>query len=154
VLHRPQRQPLLKRRPPLVIECAEPGTGPRRSQVIAACLPPRAVHHQVVGVGLELLAQRQQRRLGQLRQRVGHEPQPPQRAQQRGRAELRVAAVRERPAQIIRLQLEEPLDVLRARQRRERAQLVALRCRRPAGHQKSISIRSIAASRSEVEGRL
>jgi hypothetical protein len=56
VLDRAQPQPLLKLRAPRLIERPEPGAVTDGLEVVGAGLRPRAVEHQIVGVGLELVA--------------------------------------------------------------------------------------------------
>lgn len=95
--------------------------------MIGARLIAGAVDREIIGVDLELLTQRQQRRLRQLDEIVRDEPEPAQRAQLDRNAEPRLATVREREPQIIRRELKEGLDVLRSRLPRERPELAALR---------------------------
>lgn len=127
VLHRAVHEPLLQPRPLSTVERLEASAVADSHEVIGARLIAGAVDREIIGVDLELLTQRQQRRLRQLDEIVRDEPEPAQRAQLDRNAEPRLATVREREPQIIRRELKEGLDVLRSRLPRERPELAALR---------------------------
>ena len=134
VLHRAGGQPGLERGGLRRVPRPEAGVCTCRGELVGTRLTACAVGVEVRGVRLELVAQLKQRRLRDLGQVVGDEPQPAQRAQLHRHAEAAVAAVLEREAQVGGQELEVLVEVLRADLLGERVERAALRETRPAGH--------------------
>ena len=154
VLHRPDGEPRLKRRGFPRVPLSEASVCACRAELVGARLLARAVAVEVRGLRLELVAQLKQRRLWDRGQLLGDEPQPAQRAQLHRRAEPAVAAVPEREAHVGRRELEVLVEVFRPDLLGKRVEGSALGWAGPAGHQNSTSMRSIAAWRSALDGRL
>ncbi len=154
VLHRTDRQPGLQRGGLGRVPRPQAGVRAGRGELVGARLAARAVRLEVRGIRLELVAQLKHRRLRDLGQGLGDEPQPAQRAELHGHAEAAVAAVLEREPQIGWCELEVLVEILRPDLLGERIERSALGRAGPAGHQNSTSIRSIAAWRSAFDGRL
>jgi len=84
----------------LLLHATREPSGVLRGELVRARLSARPVPIEVLAPRLELIAQRQQRRLRQRGQILRHEPEPAQRAQLHGDAEAAIAAVLERETQV------------------------------------------------------
>lgn len=127
VLHRAMHEPLLQPRSLGSVERLEAGAVADGQEVIGARLIAGAVEREIIGVGLELLTERQKRGLRQLGEILGDEPEPAQRAQLDRDTEPGLAAVGARKPQVIGRELEEGAHVLRPRPRWECPELAPLR---------------------------